>query len=122
MNKLKKYTAFFIIGGIGYGLIELWWRGYTHWSMILAGGVCFSLFSIIAEKFKKLPLIIKGVMAAVAVTAVELVFGVIFNMILKMHVWDYSGMAGNILGQICPLFDDGTPSGPNSRSVLLIQR
>ena len=72
--------------------------------MILAGGVCFSLFSIIAERFKKLPLIIKGVMAAVAVTAVELVFGVIFNMILKMHVWDYSGMAYNFKGQICLVF------------------
>ena len=104
MNKLKRYAAFFIIGGIGYGIIEVLWRGYTHWSMLLAGGICFSLFSLIAERFKQLPLIVKGVLAALAVTAVELVFGVVFNIILKMHVWDYSGMAYNFKGQICLVF------------------
>ena len=104
MNKLKKYAAFFIIGGIGYGLIEIWWRGYTHWSMLLAGGICFALFSVISEKLYYLPLIVKGVLAAVAVTAVELVFGIVFNIILKMHVWDYSGMSYNFKGQICLAF------------------
>jgi uncharacterized membrane protein len=38
------------------------------------------------------------------VTAVEFVFGILFNLILKMNVWDYSNMPLNILGQICPLF------------------
>ncbi len=104
MKEFKRYAAFFIIGAIGYGMIEILWRGYTHWSMLIAGGICFSLFSKIAEKMKKIPLIIKAVVCALAVTSVELVFGVIFNMILKMNVWDYSGVAYNFKGQICPMF------------------
>lgn len=95
---------FFAIGGIGYGIIELLWRGYTHWSMIIAGGICFIGFSIIAEKFNKKPLICKAVLCSVCVTGVELVFGIIFNIILKMNIWDYSNMPFNLLGQISLLF------------------
>ena len=38
------------------------------------------------------------------ITAVEFVFGLVFNVFLGMSVWDYSSVPGNILGQICPLF------------------
>lgn len=41
---------------------------------------------------------------AVAITAVELVFGIIFNIFLNMKVWDYSRMPFNFLGQICPFY------------------
>ena len=103
-DKLKKKAGFFVIGGIGYGIIEILWRGHTHWTMILAGGICFVIFSDIAEKFKKKPLLFKAALSALGVTAVELVFGVVFNLIFKMNIWDYSRMPMNLLGQICPLF------------------
>ena len=73
MKEFKRYAVFFIIGAVGYGLIEIWWRGYTHWSMLIAGGICFSLFSKIAEKMKRIPLIVKAIVCALAVTAVELI-------------------------------------------------
>lgn len=95
---------FFILGGIGYGIIELLWRGRTHWSMLLAGGLCFMIFSLVADKFRNRSLLLKAVLCAVAVTAVELVFGIIFNIMFKMHVWDYSGVPLNFLGQICPRY------------------
>ena len=38
------------------------------------------------------------------ITAVEFVVGVVVNLILHLDVWDYSDMAGNIAGQVCPLF------------------
>ena len=104
MKEIKRYAVFFIIGAGGYGLLEIIWRGYTHWSMLIAGGICFALFSIIAEKLKRVPLPIKAVICALIVTAVELVFGMIFNMALKMNVWDYSGMEYNFKGQICLFF------------------
>ena len=35
---------------------------------------------------------------------VEFVSGCIINLWLGLGVWDYSGMAGNLLGQVCPAF------------------
>lgn len=103
-SEAKKKLCFFAIGGVGYGIIELMWRGYTHWTMILAGGVCFVIFSEIADKFRYKPLIYKVALAALGVTAVEFIFGIVFNLIFKMNVWDYSEMPFNLFGQICPLF------------------
>lgn len=104
MNKLKKYTVFFLIGGTGYPIIELIWRGRTHWTMIAAGGICFVIFSLISELFSNKSLIYKSLLCAVSVTAIELIFGIIFNIVLKMDVWDYSKIPLNLFGQICPLF------------------
>ena len=104
MKIFGRYSAFFAIGGVGYALIELLWRGRTHWTMVIAGGVCFMAFSFIDEVFSEKSLIYKVILSAVSVTVVELVFGVLFNVILDMHVWDYSSVPLNFLGQICPRF------------------
>ena len=101
---LKRYGIFFVIGGVGYAALELLWRGRTHWSMMLAGGLCFVLFSLIAEKLVSRSIVFKAALCAIGVTAVELIFGVIFNIILKMRVWDYSHLPFNLFGQICPLY------------------
>lgn len=94
----------FASGGIGYGLIEVLWRGRTHWSMLLAGGLCFVMFAAIAEKWRHRSLVFKASLCALGVTAVEFVFGVIFNLILHKNVWDYSDEPLNIMGQVCPLY------------------
>ena len=102
MYSLKKYALFFAVGSVGYGVIEMLWRGYTHWSMLLAGGVCFTAFSKIASCIR--PLWQKALIAAGVITSVEFVFGMVFNRLLKQNIWDYSKMRGNVLGQICPLY------------------
>lgn len=99
-----KNVLVFMIGAVGYALIEIIWRGYTHPTMIVAGGVCFLAFSCIAERMNGMPLLIKAFFAALAVTAVELTFGLVFNLGLGMNVWNYSAMPLNFLGQICPTF------------------
>lgn len=103
-RRLKKYGIFFVLGAIGYGAIETIWRGWTHWSMMIAGGLCFVMFSLVAERLKSKPLVLKAAVCALGVTAVEFIFGVVFNLWLKMDVWDYSNMPFNLLGQICPIF------------------
>ena len=92
------------IGALGYGLIEILWRGYTHFSMLLAGGICFIGFAKIGEKFKNLSHFTKACLGSVFVTFIELVFGIIFNIILKRNVWDYSKLPFNFKGQICLLY------------------
>ena len=94
----------FGLGAFSYALIEILWRGHTHWSMMIAGGLCFLSFSKIADKFSHLRLIYKCVIGSFAVTSIEFIFGLIFNIILKKQVWDYSNKPFNILGQVCLLF------------------
>ena len=104
MRNLKRNAIIFTVGGIGYGAIELLWRRHTHPTMLAAGGVCFLLLSQIAEKMKDKPLVGKAALSALGITGVELGFGVVFNRLLKMNVWDYSNMPLNFLGQICPQY------------------
>ena len=102
---MKKETLIlFPIGALGYGLIEILWRGHTHPSMPFAGGICFTIFGKIGEKLKNANPFKKAVIGSVIITFIELVFGVIFNIILKKNVWDYSKMPFNFKGQICLLY------------------
>ncbi len=70
---------------------------------MLAGGFCFLSFSKIAENRKR-PLWKKCIIGSLAVTAIEFVFGLVFNILLKKQVWDYSDRPFNLLGQVCLLF------------------
>lgn len=104
MSKSKINLVLFSFGAIGYGLLEILWRGYTHWSMLTAGGLCFTFFGALADNFKKVNLLIKAIIGSLFITTIELVFGVIFNILLKKNVWNYSKMPLNFLGQICALY------------------
>ena len=44
-----EYLMVFLLGGAGYCLIEVLWRGFTHWSMALAGGGALSLMNAAAK-------------------------------------------------------------------------
>ena len=104
LKKSKKYALCFAVGSIGYGIVELIWRGRTHWTMLIAGGICFVIFSLIEERMREKSMLIKCVLCSLSITLVELIFGIIFNIILKMNVWDYSKIPLNLFGQICPLY------------------
>ena len=104
MKYIKKYGLLFFLGAVGYAAIEVIWRGHTHWSMMIAGGLCFILFSMVAEMLSGKSIILKASICAIGVTAIEFIFGVVFNLWLGMGVWDYSDQTLNVLGQICPFF------------------
>ena len=46
---LNKYLFLFNVGGLLYILIELIWRGRSHWTMFLLGGICFVFLGLINE-------------------------------------------------------------------------
>lgn len=94
----------FLTGALGYLTIEILWRGRTHWSMGLAGGLCFLSFSALWSKVKALPKIYIAILGSLIITVTEFILGLIFNIILKKEVWDYSHLPFNILGQVCILF------------------
>ncbi len=101
MKKNKRYLIIFAAGSAGYGFIEILWRGRTHWSMLIAGGLCFVVFSVIEKHLKNTRLLYKCILGSISVTLVELVFGLVFNVLLGQKVWDYSRMPLNLAGQIC---------------------
>ena len=93
-----------IIGGLVYLLIELLYRGRTHWTMGIVGGLCFVLIGLINERHTKekyLAIESQAVLGAAVVTLVELLSGIVINRILGWNVWDYSNIPHNVLGQIC---------------------
>ena len=104
MRAWQKCLIKFMLGGVGYGLIELIWRGRTHISMVITGGVCLLAVCIVNEKLRKKSIFLCAATGAAAITAAELAVGIVVNIWLGLAVWDYSGIPGNILGQICPLY------------------
>ncbi len=101
---MKNYFVLFLLGAFSYGLLEVIWRGYSHFSMMIAGGLCFIVFSLISEKLKGIRLLYKCILGSISVTIIEFIFGIIFNLTLGLSVWDYSNIPLNLFGQICLLF------------------
>lgn len=102
MNQIKKNTVLLIIGGAVYFFIEIAYRGYSHWTMAIIGGVMFLLIGGINEFYTwDMPLALQGLIGALAITAVELVAGIILNCWLGLGIWDYTDVPLNFMGQIC---------------------
>ena len=92
----------FLMGGGAYVSLEILWRGTSHWSMFLAGGVCLCLLSALARS--RLPLWTAALAGAGGVTALELAVGAVCRYALQCPVWDYSREWGNLAGLICPRY------------------
>ena len=97
----KKYFILGIIGGAVYVLLEMLWRGYSHWTMFLLGAVCFILIGLVNEVFEwDTPLILQMFCGCAIITALEFITGCIVNLWLGWEVWNYSQYKFNVLGQI----------------------
>ena len=94
----------FVLGGFAYAMMEILFRGHTHWTMALTGGACILTMYMISGWLIGVPLVIGALASAVVITFYELCVGILVNLKLGWQVWDYSNMPGNILGQICPAY------------------
>ncbi len=107
---IKKYGSFFMLwfvflfGGFGYCLLELIWRGYTHPTMAVLGGVCLVAIVFINNRLFNRSRVLRAFLSAVFITLAEFLSGILINIVFKLNVWDYSSMPLNIWGQICPVF------------------
>jgi len=101
MNKLLKYYTLGTLGGLIYVFIELMWRGFSHWSMFLLGGICFIALGLINEIISwEMPLTAQMFIGYAIITVLEFITGCIVNLWLGWNVWDYSELPFNLLGQI----------------------
>ncbi len=105
MKGILKCAVLALCGGGAYFIIETLWRGHSHWTMAVLGGICFVLIGGINEFFPwEMPLVLQGVIGAAMVTGLEFYAGVILNLWLGLGIWDYSGLPLNLLGQICVMY------------------
>ena len=104
MSKLKiitKYLFLGVIGSIIYMNLEILWRGYTHWTMGVLGGICFICLGLINEILSwETPLVLQMLIGSTIITVLEFITGCIVNLWLGWNVWDYSELPYNLLGQI----------------------
>ncbi len=99
-----EFLVLFLLGAILYPIIELLFRGRTHLSMGLLGGICLVSIRLVDLALGRVRRIWKAVTCAVIITQLEFLCGLLVNVSLGLGVWDYSHLPLNILGQICPLF------------------
>ena len=97
--KIWKKTVLFYLGGAVYMTMEFLWRGRSHGSMFLLGGLCFLGMGVLVRHFSRVPLAIKVLLGAAMVTALELITGLTING--RYEIWDYRDMPVNFRGQIC---------------------
>lgn len=101
---MRDFFRAFTIGAIGYPIIEIFYRGNSHWSMALTGGLCLALLLGLnnsARFGKGLRFYFFG---PLLITFIELCCGLIVNMGLGLKVWSYSNLSFNLWGQICLRF------------------
>ena len=97
--RICKQWVLFYIGGTIYMLIEFAWRGRSHGTMFLLGGLCFLVVGHLSQRLGRVPLAAQLLIFAAAITALELAAGLIFN---RDHaIWDYRNRGYDYHGQIC---------------------
>ena len=101
MRKVLEFTTVLLTGGAAYSLLEILWRGYTHWTMTITGGVCFTVLYILHVYGLRIPFLARCVIGSAAITLVEFAVGCTVNLWLGWGVWNYANVPGNVLGQIC---------------------
>ena len=105
MKQIIKEPILFCVGGMAYNVVEVLYRGYTHWTMFVVGGLCFVLIGLINEIFSWETALWKQMLiGGTVITIVEFVSGCVVNLLLGWNVWDYSQLPLNVLGQICVPF------------------
>ena len=101
-----KNVLLFLIGGVSYILVELLYRGYSHYSMFIVGGLCFVLIGLLNDGLFswKMALNSQMTLSTLIITALEFAAGAILNLGFGLDIWDYSDQPYNLYGQICLLY------------------
>ena len=102
MKKLSEYLFMGALGGTLYYMIEIIFRGYSHWSMFLLGGICFIFFAQqgLWTKWRE-PLWKQVLWCTAFVVSAEFITGIIVNKVMGWNVWNYTDQPFHLMGQIC---------------------
>lgn len=103
--KLIKYLISFLFiytfSGLTYYLVEIVYRGYSHWTMFVCAGICGLGLAMVNDggyRFET-DYRIQVTTGAALCTFLEFIVGKLFNS--NYDIWDYRGMFGTL-----KIFDD----------------
>ena len=104
-SKLATALYLFYVGFTSYISIEVIYRGRSHWTMGLLGGICFLIIGAINQRCGwNIDLLLQMLMSAGIITVLEFAAGMILNVWLGLGIWDYSHMRLQLMGQISLLY------------------
>ncbi|AWI04073.1 hypothetical protein B9W14_06050 [Clostridium drakei] len=100
---LKKDLLLIFIMGALYMVLEGFWRGWTHISMLLVGGLASFFIGRLNEhpQFYDKKMWQECVIGTLIILMIEFTSGMILNVWLGLGIWDYSTEPFNLLGQVC---------------------
>jgi uncharacterized membrane protein len=99
---LLEYGFLGILGGSIYYMIEMIFRGFSHISMFILGGICMMFFAFQGRAVKwKESLLKQSLRSTIFILCGEFITGLIVNKHLNLQVWDYTDMPFQLFGQIC---------------------
>lgn len=103
--KIIKYLISFLfiytLSGLAYYLVEILYRGYSHWTMFVCAGICGLGLALINDggyRFET-DYRIQVMSGAALCTFLNFIAGKLFNS--TYAIWDYRGMLGTLR-----IFDD----------------
>lgn len=113
-------SLLFVIGGVLGWVIELFFRRFAHKKWVNPGFLSgpflplygfgnvamYVVFSLPYEWAGPtwVQYLVMIVFVGILMTLIEFIAGLIFIKGMKIKLWDYSNLKGNIMGIICPLF------------------
>ena len=101
LKNVSEYLVLWAVGGcIDYG-IEVLFRGFSHTSMFILGGLCMQFFTWqgrLTNWQDTLPRQITR--CTIFVVSMEFITGIVVNKWYHLAVWDYSDMPLQLWGQI----------------------
>lgn len=105
MKRMRELLFLFLLGGCIYYSFEILFRGFSHWTMFVLGGVCLCFIWLQGVLLNWTdPLWTQIIRCIVFVTSLEFISGIVLNKWLHLNIWDYSELPYNLFGQICLQF------------------
>lgn len=106
LKHLYRLAVLWLVLGMCYVTVELFWRGITYLPMIFVGGLCGLCIGLLNQHpvFCDRRVWQQALIGTAVTLAIEYVSGYILNIRLGLHIWDYSRLPLNINGQICLLY------------------
>lgn len=102
LKRLSEYGFLWLLGGSFYYSFEIIFRGFSHWSMFVLGGLCMVFFAFQGQAMHwREPMWIQVIRCTIFVTAGEFITGILVNKWFGLEVWDYSDQPFQVLGQVC---------------------
>ena len=83
-NSIWIEIAVFVLGAGAYGAMEILFRGYTHWTMLITGGACVLTMYYMQEWILSQPVVLGALAGAMIITTYEFFVGVLVNLKLSL--------------------------------------